>query len=192
MMTEKDMPKPVYVYYQLTRFYQNHRRYVTSRNDEQLQGKAITAKEAKSKCEPRAVCGDECPPAQIGKIYNPCGLVAWSVFNDSYAVAHKKAGIGYQSVDMDESGIAWKSDLDKKFKAADCPKTDYCWLHERSMTFNTTKMSTTKTNVENEHFVVRCPLSSFYHSLFIFSFVWIAFRSGCGMPLCPLSGNCTV
>lgn len=32
----KDMDAPIYFYYQLTNFYQNHRRYVKSRSDEQL------------------------------------------------------------------------------------------------------------------------------------------------------------
>jgi len=151
---EEDMAKPVYVYYQLTRFYQNHRRYVTSRSDVQLQGEQISASEARSKCEPRAVCGKECPDDKIDKIYNPCGLVAWSVFNDSYAVQLNKKGVGFAPVDIVENNIAWKSDLDKKFKTTDCPATDYCWLHERSLSFNNTKLPATKTNVDNEHFVV--------------------------------------
>ena len=33
---EKDMDGPVYFYYKLSNFYQNHRRYVKSRSDEQL------------------------------------------------------------------------------------------------------------------------------------------------------------
>ena len=149
------MAKPVYVYYQLTRFYQNHRRYVTSRSDVQLQGAPISAADARAKCEPRAVCGDECPSEKKGKVYNPCGLVAWSVFNDSYAVEHNKGGVGFTPVDIIETNIAWKSDLDKKFKPMDCPATDYCWLHERSLSFNGTKLAATRTNVDNEHFVVR-------------------------------------
>merc|ERR1711871_1076910 len=32
------MTKPVYVYYELVNFYQNHRRYVKSRSDDQLRG----------------------------------------------------------------------------------------------------------------------------------------------------------
>lgn len=35
---EKDVKGPIYVYYQLDNFYQNHRRYVKSRDNEQLQG----------------------------------------------------------------------------------------------------------------------------------------------------------
>jgi hypothetical protein len=34
----KEMTAPVYVYYELQNFYQNHRRYVKSRSDKQLSG----------------------------------------------------------------------------------------------------------------------------------------------------------
>ena len=36
------MKGPVYFYYKLENFYQNHRRYVKSRNDDQLAGKVLT------------------------------------------------------------------------------------------------------------------------------------------------------
>lgn len=36
------MKSPVYFYYKLENFYQNHRRYVKSRNDDQLAGKVLT------------------------------------------------------------------------------------------------------------------------------------------------------
>ena len=34
----EDVPGPVYVYYELENFYQNHRRYVQSRSASQLEG----------------------------------------------------------------------------------------------------------------------------------------------------------
>ena len=37
-----EMKAPVYFYYKLENFYQNHRRYVKSRNDDQLAGKVLT------------------------------------------------------------------------------------------------------------------------------------------------------
>jgi hypothetical protein len=36
---EEEIKSPIYVYYQLDNFYQNHRRYVKSRDNEQLDGK---------------------------------------------------------------------------------------------------------------------------------------------------------
>ena len=45
---EEDWPKDVYMYYALTNFYQNHRRYVKSRDTKQLRGIYRTATEAQS------------------------------------------------------------------------------------------------------------------------------------------------
>ena len=52
----QDMDKPVYFYYQLTEFYQNHRRYVKSRSDEQIHA---TADPDLSTCTPLTKQGDE-------------------------------------------------------------------------------------------------------------------------------------
>ena len=37
-----NMKAPVYFYYKLDNFYQNHRRYVKSKNEDQLAGKFLT------------------------------------------------------------------------------------------------------------------------------------------------------
>ena len=64
-----EMKGPVFVYYELTNFYQNHRRYVKSRSDAQLRGEEPTTT---ASCEPlRSV-------ERNGSSYtpNPCGLIA--------------------------------------------------------------------------------------------------------------------
>ena len=73
----EDMEPPVYVYYELENFYQNHRRYVKSRDDVQLrEGKLLTASDL-SDCEPliQSQNGTKSP------IRHPCGLIAGSFFN---------------------------------------------------------------------------------------------------------------
>lgn len=40
------IPAPVYVYYEMENFYQNHRRYVNSRSSKQLMGQVATSTEA--------------------------------------------------------------------------------------------------------------------------------------------------
>ena len=61
------------MYYGLTNFYQNHRRYVKSRDEKQLLGNV----EAKP--------SDDCAPfaedPESGKYYVPCGAIANSLFN---------------------------------------------------------------------------------------------------------------
>jgi hypothetical protein len=46
------MEKPVYVYYRLENYYQNHRRYVKSRNDAQLRGQELTSYGDLEDCDP--------------------------------------------------------------------------------------------------------------------------------------------
>ncbi len=65
------------MYYHLHRFYQNHKRYVRSRSDAQLAGKT---RDPSIKCQPEQYVGE----GQSRPI-NPCGLIAWSLFNDSFA-----------------------------------------------------------------------------------------------------------
>lgn len=105
----KDMDKPIYVYYQLDNFYQNHRRYVKSRNDKQLRD-ASKAYET-SGCDPEKTTADGTPIV-------PCGLIAWSLFNDTYNFTH---GNG-ESLTVNKKDISWKSDRDHKFGSDVYPK----------------------------------------------------------------------
>jgi hypothetical protein len=74
-----DLDPSVLIYYKLTNFFQNHRRYVKSLNMDQLKGKPITANDLQnSDCKPLAV--------RDGKAIFPCGLIANSVFNGKYPV----------------------------------------------------------------------------------------------------------
>lgn len=107
-----DMDPPVLFYYQLTNFYQNHRRYVKSFSADQLDGKAV----AKS-----TISGSDCDPLDIddatGKPYYPCGLVANSIFNDTFfspvLLNPGDTSAANETYYMkNNSGIAWSSDKD--------------------------------------------------------------------------------
>ena len=138
-----DMAKPVDVYYQITNFYQNHRRYVKSRSDAQLRGdEGIEDADLERACDPEtsyqkpAGCNlgpafdseTSCDNAN-GKwtgprIYWPCGLVANSYFNDGIALT-APAGAA-----LDSTGIAWSSDVTARYKnpaALDTDKYAYLW-----------------------------------------------------------------
>lgn len=97
----KHMKKPIYVYYQLDNFYQNHRRYVKSRSDEQLR-KNGSANDVSS-CKPEDNNAN-------GQPIVPCGLIAWSLFNDTYSFQRNK-----QQLSVNKKGISWKSDRKHKF-----------------------------------------------------------------------------
>ena len=107
VMVPQTMKAPVFVYYELDNFYQNHRRYVKSRSDDQLRGEPVSG----STCAPEL----ERVNATTGEktTINPCGLMAWSYFNDTYAVA-----VDGESIAVNETDIAWRSDLKYKFTDA--------------------------------------------------------------------------
>lgn len=97
----EDMGPPVLFYYQLTNFYQNHRRYVASFDADQLVAKSGYTS-VSSDCDPLRTASD-------GKPYYPCGLIANSVFNDTFSNLTSVGGSG-GNYTMTEKGIAWDSD----------------------------------------------------------------------------------
>lgn len=113
LVVPRTMRAPVFVYYELTNFHQNHRRFVKSRSDEQLAGETHSAP-GSSFCDPKAVRVDE--NGERVKI-DPCGLAAWSYFNDTYALEMTTAVEPDTRVALpvNERGIAWPSDLKHKF-----------------------------------------------------------------------------
>jgi len=102
---EEDMEKPVYMYYGLTNFYQNHRRYVKSRSEAQLLGK-IDTKTTGGDCEPFAMNDEKTKPIV------PCGAIANSLFNDTITLKDE----GGNNVSLTKTGIAWESDKKYKFQ----------------------------------------------------------------------------
>ncbi|GLJ53638.1 hypothetical protein SUGI_1144070 [Cryptomeria japonica] len=108
LMVPKHMKAPIYVYYQLDNFYQNHRRYVKSRNDQQLR-KGDSSNETDS-CKPEATTSNGLPIV-------PCGLIAWSLFNDTYNFS-----ISGTPLNVNKKHISWKSDRNHKFGKDVFPK----------------------------------------------------------------------
>lgn len=103
-----DFVGKVYMYYGLTNFYQNHRRYVKSRDDNQLLGELEAFKNPSSDCEPFAKDDTNSTIPIV-----PCGAIANSLFSDEltlYSAKHKKF------VPLLRTGIAWPSDKNIKFK----------------------------------------------------------------------------
>ncbi|KAG7157979.1 Cell cycle control protein 50A-like [Homarus americanus] len=98
--------KNVYLYYGLDNFYQNHRRYVKSRDDKQLLGKDDTA--VSNDCSPFGTDGE-------GMVYAPCGAIANSMFNDTLKLFEIKLGGQAEELNLIKTGIAWPSDRKIKF-----------------------------------------------------------------------------
>ncbi|KAL2758646.1 hypothetical protein ACRALDRAFT_1040590 [Sodiomyces alcalophilus JCM 7366] len=119
----EDMGPPVLFYYHLTNFYQNHRRYVSSFFPKQLKGDAESAS---------AVNGSECDPLKWDEEHQkpiyPCGLIANSLFNDTFTspLMHNVQGSSDNSTVYEmqnNTDIAWASDADlygpTKYKPSD-------------------------------------------------------------------------
>jgi hypothetical protein len=92
MTVEEDMAGPVFVYYQLENFYQNHQSYVSSFSQKQLLGSDST------------YADETCLPLQFNgtQYLSPCGLIANTLFNDIFTIAS-------EDVVLSEEGIAWES-----------------------------------------------------------------------------------
>jgi len=96
---DSNMAAPIYFYYQLSNFYQNHRRYVKSRSDAQLRG---DSNPDTSTCDPLTTYNS--------KTLYPCGLIAASQFNDSFQLLQNGNNVVWS-----RTGIAWSSDISEKF-----------------------------------------------------------------------------
>ncbi|KAI9316999.1 CDC50/LEM3 family [Dichotomocladium elegans] len=109
---------PIYLYYQLTNFYQNHRKYVKSLSYNQLNGETLTTSEAEASCNPIGTVD--------GKIYYPCGLIANSMFNDTFTnLTLIRPGGGTDDITyiMSEKGIAWHTDV-TRYKKTSTPVSE--------------------------------------------------------------------
>lgn len=118
----EEIKPPILFYYRLTNFYQNHRRYVKSLDINQLKGDAVSASGIKSgECDPLDLAPD-------GRPYYPCGLIANSMFNDTFknltvANAQQQNGQSNDTYNFSLKGISWGSEGDlygkSKYKPSD-------------------------------------------------------------------------
>ncbi|MCJ1467782.1 hypothetical protein MMC07_006407 [Pseudocyphellaria aurata] len=102
----EDIGPPVLFYYRLTNFYQNHRRYVKSLDTDQLKGDAVSKS---------TIAGGSCDPLRLGdddKPIYPCGLIANSLFNDSFRDLKplNPRNTSETVYALKNTGIAWSSD----------------------------------------------------------------------------------
>jgi len=138
------MSPPIFVYYQINNFYQNHRRYINSRSSTQLAGEVPSTDAEKKKV--REDCSPVVTNEDMGQTVDltgqalvatdiaiPCGLIAKSVFTDKYSMFQSD---GTTPIPIDPTNIAWPSDRENKFKN---PNKD---------------LKGQWANIEDEHFIV--------------------------------------
>ena len=143
------MKAPINMYYQLQSYYQNYRRYANSFDPVQLSGQNVPASSL-SACTPLlgpgqlgtnllgpstvTLAGTQQSVNLLGAIYNPCGLVPWSKFNDTVEIYSlnssgattlicQSGNYDAEGTSLDptgfcqRSGIAWPTDIGVKYTA---------------------------------------------------------------------------
>nr|CCD14787.1 unnamed protein product [Trypanosoma congolense IL3000] len=163
-LVDEELQQPVFLYYGLTQMYQNHRRYRNSRSDAQLMG---ANPRSIPDADPLAIPGDinglkHASIEYSGEerhysdfVYVPAGLVAWSMFNDSFTL-YKRSDSGNGSenelicngTDFSRStnlplgwsannkchkkGIAWSTDVAKRFVKPNWNSEGLIWTAPRT------------------------------------------------------------
>ncbi|KAI8139147.1 transcription regulator [Fennellomyces sp. T-0311] len=97
------MKGPLYMYYRLTNFYQNHRLYIKNYDPFQLLGHRVSSGSLETNCGPLA--------HRDGGVVYPCGLVANSMFNDTASNLTSVTNGGNYT--FSAKGIAWPEDFQK-------------------------------------------------------------------------------
>lgn len=77
------MVGPIYMYYRLTNFYQNHRQYIKNYDSTQLSGKTVATDVLNTNCGPMGLNQDNL-------VIYPCGLIANSMFNGKKMINFEK------------------------------------------------------------------------------------------------------
>lgn len=117
----QNMTGPVYLFYQLNSFYQNHRRYIKSMSTSQMRGNDLDASSV-SDCDP-VIYNANLSQWQKSAIKNyndsavaiPCGAAARAYFNDTFSLIAPNGTL----YEFSSNGIAWSDDKNYKFKNID-------------------------------------------------------------------------
>ncbi|CCE61118.1 hypothetical protein TPHA_0A00330 [Tetrapisispora phaffii CBS 4417] len=139
------IPKPVYINYLIENFYPNHRRYVLSFSEDQLRGKAASYEDVHDNT------GINCKPLvrnEEGKIYYPCGIIANSMFNDTFPFELINVDDTSSNYTLINTGINWRTDRKRfkktKYTAADIAPPPY-WEKQYPDGYNDTNIPDVQT-----------------------------------------------
>ncbi|CCF57470.1 hypothetical protein KAFR_0C04790 [Kazachstania africana CBS 2517] len=153
-----DIDSSINIYYKLTNFYQNHREYVESYDIDQLKGKAVSKNSLDSNCDPLKVDN------ATGKLIYPCGLIANSMFNDTFST--KLTGkSGTSDYILTSNGTSWSTDRHRysptKYSSSDIvPPPNWAKLFPNG--YNDTNIPNLKTWDEFQIWMRAAALPKFY------------------------------
>ena len=115
--------QPIFVYYEINNFYQNHRRYFKSKSPEQMRDGEIKTASAVSDCDPVKYNKDitftttsiDGTTQDTEGVAFPCGAMARSYFNDSFVITYTQGNANTVTT-VSHTGIAWPDDVANKYK----------------------------------------------------------------------------
>lgn len=145
---------PVYLYYRLSSFFINHRRFLTSRDEDQLAGDTIS-QSALETCDPRIDDG------QNVNSTNPCGLAAAAFFSDNFTLYY-----GNKTVNGTTLGI--NPQYEKKLYK--CPDGN-CSTNRSNTSDPSVNPTNLSINLTDPHFITWMrpqPFSSFSKKYLVF------------------------
>mmetsp|Transcript_3474 Transcript_3474/g.7207 ORF Transcript_3474/g.7207 Transcript_3474/m.7207 type:complete len:337 (+) Transcript_3474:736-1746(+) len=120
---EEDMDEPIYFYYEMRDFYQNHIVFVKSRDYPQLRGES-RSKSDLTNCGDYTEMGDMFSDEELRRmgydgneddVASPCGLSAMYYPNETFTIY----GSDNETIKFHDSSIAWDLDVDYVYKEAD-------------------------------------------------------------------------
>lgn len=136
----KPLKKPVYLYYGLDNFFQNHRRFTNSKSDAQLAGQHVTPKTIASTTSPLTYPGElrheagtsitiDSKPFKFKDIvYTPAGLIPWSMFNDTFTLFRVEDTNNKPSMQLICNGSAFSRFTNEALEGAgSCHKKGIAW-----------------------------------------------------------------
>lgn len=152
---------PLYFFYRLENFHQNHRRYAKSYSEDQLNGKAASVNDIKNtaglNCQPLATNSE-------GKPYYPCGLIANSLFNDTFTSTLSAVNGSSSDYTMTNDGIAW-SHNNERFKKTKYSYKDIApppnWIKKYPDGYNSTNVPDILTWSEFQNWMFTSALADF-------------------------------
>lgn len=156
-----DIKPPILFFYRLKKFYANHRRFVKSFSEDQLNGKAASYNTINNNV------GQNCQPMSRnseGKLYYPCGLIANSLFNDTYGSALQAVNGSDSDYSLTNKGIAWSTETNR-FKKTKYNHTQVVpppnWYKRYPNGYNETNMPDISTWYELQNWMKPAALADF-------------------------------
>lgn len=157
-----NLKNSILIYYKLTNFHANHRQYVKSFSEDQINGKIASISTIKD------TIGQNCQPLSIddnGKIIYPCGLIANSLFNDTFQSTllsvNNSQSNNYQ---LSEDNIAWSTNKNR-FKKTQYDYRDIVpppnWIKMFPNGYNETNLPDISTWSQFQNWMAPAALSDF-------------------------------